>query len=113
MPLLSFECVSKSYPDGRRRIVVLEQASFAVHEGDFVGILGARRTGKSTLLRLAAGIESPDKGTIDFGGRDLARISALERGRVLTEQIQRRDPGRDCEHDQENPCLPIVQHAGR
>jgi ABC-type lipoprotein export system ATPase subunit len=86
-PLLSFERVDKCYPDGRRRIVVLEQASFAVCKSDFVGILGSRRAGKSTLLRLAAGIESPDAGTIDFAGRDLARISALERGRLLRTEI--------------------------
>jgi ABC-type lipoprotein export system ATPase subunit len=86
-PLLSFERVSKSYPDGRRRTVVLERVSFTVRKGDFVGILGSRRAGKSTLLRLASGIESPDGGTIDFAGRDLTRISALERGRLLRTEI--------------------------
>jgi ABC-type ATPase involved in cell division len=86
-PLLEFEHVTKGYPDGRRRIVVLERASFAVHAGDFVGLLGSRRTGKSTLVRLAAGIEAPDDGTVSFEGRDLARMSVLGRGRLLRTQI--------------------------
>jgi ABC-type lipoprotein export system ATPase subunit len=85
--LLAFEHVSKSYPDGRRQIIVLERASFTVHEGDFLGILGPRRAGKSTLLRLAAGIESPDNGKICFAGRDMAQISMVERGRLLRTEI--------------------------
>jgi ABC-type lipoprotein export system ATPase subunit len=86
-PLLAFEDVTKGYPDGRRRIVVLKRVSFEVHAGDFVGILGSRRTGKSTLLRLAAGIEGPDDGAVSFQGRDLARMSVLERDRLLRSQI--------------------------
>jgi putative ABC transport system ATP-binding protein len=81
--LLSFEDVSKRYPDGGREIVVLDRASFEIHAGVFVGIFGTRRSGKSTLLRLAAGIEAPSSGTVRFGGRDLAAMSAVERERLL------------------------------
>jgi ABC-type lipoprotein export system ATPase subunit len=87
MPLLALEHVTKSYPDGLRRIAVLERASFEVYAGDFVGILGPPRAGKSTLLRLAAGIESPDEGTVSFEGSDIARMSALERDRLLRNRI--------------------------
>jgi ABC-type lipoprotein export system ATPase subunit len=87
MSLLAFDRVSKSYPDGQRRIVVLEQASFEVYAGDFVGILGPPRSGKSTLVRLAAGIESPEGGTVSFEGHDIARMSALERNRLLRTRI--------------------------
>jgi ABC-type methionine transport system ATPase subunit len=82
-PVLCFEQVVKTYPDGRRRIAVLERISFEVHQGEHVGILGSRRTGKSTLLRLAAGIEAPDTGRISFEGRDVAGMSALQRDRLL------------------------------
>jgi ABC-type cobalamin/Fe3+-siderophores transport system ATPase subunit len=86
-PLLAFEGVSKAYPDGRRRIVVLEQVSFEVFAGDFIGVLGSRRAGKSTLLRLAAGVESQDDGAIRYAGRDIARMSLLERDRLLRSEI--------------------------
>ncbi len=85
--LLSFENVSKCYPDGGREIVVLDGVSFEIHAGVFVGIFGMRRSGKSTLLRLAAGIEAPSGGMVRFGGRDLASMSAVERERLLRRGI--------------------------
>jgi ABC-type methionine transport system ATPase subunit len=86
-PLLRFEQVSKTYPDGCRQIPVLDQVSFEVHRGEHIGILGSRRTGKSTLLRLAAGLESPDEGRVAFEGHDLARMSLLWRERLLRDRI--------------------------
>ncbi len=86
-PLLRFEQVSKAYPDGCRRIEVLEKVSFEVHRGEHIAILGSRRTGKSTLLRLAAGIEAPDEGRIDFQGYNLARMPTLLRERLLRDRI--------------------------
>ncbi len=86
-PVLRFERVTKAYPDGRQWTEVLRGASFEIHRGEHVGILGSRRSGKSTLLRLAAGIEAPDDGHVDFEGRDLARLSALQRDRLLRHHI--------------------------
>jgi ABC-type lipoprotein export system ATPase subunit len=86
-PLLCFERVSKTYPDGRRRIEVLERVSFEIYEGEHIGIFGPRRTGKSTLLRLAAGVEAPDEGRICFAGSDMARMPSLRRERLLRDRI--------------------------
>lgn len=92
-PLLSFENVGKRYPDGLRETVVLENASFAIEQGVFTGVWGARRAGKLTLLRLIAGIESPNTGVVRFDGHDLAKISALRRERLLREDIAMMNPG--------------------
>jgi ABC-type lipoprotein export system ATPase subunit len=81
--LLSFEGVSKSYPDGGRAIVVFDSVSLAIHRGVFVGVFGTPRSGKSTLLRLAAGIETPSSGIVRFRGHDVAGMSAVERERLL------------------------------
>jgi putative ABC transport system ATP-binding protein len=86
-PLLSFENVSKRYPDGHREVVVLEGASFDVDEGVFIGVWGARRAGKSTLLRLMAGVESPDSGKVRLGGRNMAGMSLVQRERLLRGEI--------------------------
>jgi ABC-type multidrug transport system ATPase subunit len=77
--LLSLQNVSRRYPDGRREIAVLDRVSLELNQGDSVGVYGRRRSGKSTLLRLAAGILLPDEGTIRFEGRDLASMTAGER----------------------------------
>lgn len=76
MALLSFDRVGKSYA---RAGVVFEPFDLEVEVGDFVGVWGERRSGKSTLLRLAAGVETPDVGIVRFDGRDLTEMSESER----------------------------------
>src|SRR5512142_2354641 len=71
MTLLALERIRKSYWRGRHELVVLDDVSFEIEPGEFVAIFGQRAAGKTTLLRIAAGIESPDAGTVRFGGRDL------------------------------------------
>jgi ABC-type lipoprotein export system ATPase subunit len=82
-PLLSFAKVRKRYPDGARELLVLDEVSFQIEAGSAVGLYGARREGKSTLLRLAAAIEAPDGGAIVFDGRDVTQISTGDRARLL------------------------------
>jgi ABC-type multidrug transport system ATPase subunit len=82
-PLISFVNVSKRYPDGGREILVLDRVSLQIPPGGSVGVYGTRRSGKSTLLRMAAGIVLPDSGAVYFDGRDMAHMSAGKRARLL------------------------------
>jgi putative ABC transport system ATP-binding protein len=82
MVLLSFQEVTKRNRVGRDWIPVLENVSFRIEEGDFIGVHGERHSGKSTLLRLAAGWEQPDAGRVMFDGRDLSRLSGDERAKL-------------------------------
>jgi len=86
-PLISFEDVSKRYPDGGREVTVLDRVSLRIDPGVAVGVYGTRRSGKSTLLRLATGILLPDTGVVRFDGADMAAMSARTRGRLLRGQI--------------------------
>jgi putative ABC transport system ATP-binding protein len=61
---------------------VLEGVSLAVPRGQFVVVLGRSGSGKSTLLRLIGGLESPDRGTILFDGKDLGAVSEFERAGI-------------------------------
>jgi putative ABC transport system ATP-binding protein len=72
MSLLELEDVSKRRRDAQRERIVLEQVSMEVEAGELVGVWGPRRSGRTTLLRVAAGLEAPDVGTVRFQGRDLA-----------------------------------------
>ncbi|TMV51575.1 ABC-F family ATP-binding cassette domain-containing protein [Paenibacillus mesophilus] len=62
MNLLTAERLSKSF--GMKQL--FEQVSFSINEGDKIGLIGINGTGKSTLLKVLAGAEQPDEGTISI-----------------------------------------------
>lgn len=62
MSVINIEHISKLYGDR----MVLDDLSCSVDAGDKIGIIGVNGTGKSTLLRMIAGDEEPDSGTIIF-----------------------------------------------
>lgn len=72
MSLLELEHVAKRYREASRERIVLRDVSLHVRAGELVMVCGARRSGLSTLLRIAAGIQSPDHGCVRFDGRDLS-----------------------------------------
>ena len=87
-PLLAFEEVTKRAADmGGRPAPILDAVSFEVAHGETVGLWGMRRSGKSTLLRIAAGVEPPDAGPGRVQGRDLTRLSRGEVARLLRSSI--------------------------
>ena len=69
--MIALDGVAKAYPTAAGRKIVLEDATVEFAPGHNFGILGANGTGKSTLIRLLAGSEMPDRGTI----RRSARVS--------------------------------------
>jgi putative ABC transport system ATP-binding protein len=79
--------VSKAYPDGGGYVSVFERATLEVHEATHVGVYGKRRSGKSTLLRIAAGVERPDSGSVVFDDVDLTTVSPRELARVLRSRL--------------------------
>jgi ABC-type sugar transport system ATPase subunit len=72
MSLLELSHVSKSYMRGVRERVALADVSMEMEAGELVSVWGMRRSGRSTLLRVAAGVEAPDSGVVRFDGRDLS-----------------------------------------
>ena len=72
MSLLELCGVHKRYEDESGARTVLRDISLRVDPGELVVVWGLHRSGRSTLLRVAAGIEPPDVGTVRFDGRDLA-----------------------------------------
>jgi ABC-type lipoprotein export system ATPase subunit len=73
MSLLELERVAKRYRRGELERQVLRDVCLQIDPGELAVVWGLRGSGRSTLLRLAAGIESPDSGVVRFDGRDLAK----------------------------------------
>lgn len=74
-PLINVKNVYKSYRRDSQRIPVLENISFTVPKGEFLGLIGPSGSGKTTLLNLIAGIDRPDRGTISVAGEEITRLS--------------------------------------
>ncbi len=70
-PILQLQNVSKGFGADAKREEVLKDVSLDVAEGEFVAILGFSGTGKSTLINLLAGLETPDSGQALFRGRPI------------------------------------------
>jgi len=87
MTLLSLDAVTKRYARGYREVEALAGIELDVEPGDFVAIWGGSRSGKTTLLRIAAGIEPPDDGRVAFDGNDLAALSRKARARLLLTDV--------------------------
>jgi len=71
MSLLTLEQVSKRYYRGRREVTALDDVSLTVAPGELVAVWGVPRSGRTTLLRIAAGLEQPDGGDVRFCGEAL------------------------------------------
>ncbi len=91
--MLEFEGVSKSFWTGTQRKVILDRASFRVDLGNSLGILAPNGTGKTTIIRMMAGLEKPDEGSIrktcrvsfplGFMGGVVAKHTARENARFI------------------------------
>lgn len=74
MHLLSVEHITKSYGEK----LLFENVTFGVEDGDKVGIIGVNGTGKSTFLKVIAGLEQADSGTVSIGNRVTVRMLAQD-----------------------------------
>lgn len=85
--LLALDSVSKSHWRGSTEVPVLKQVSLEVDAGEFVAVYGKRGGGKTTLLKIAAGLDRPDAGAARIDGRDLASLSRGELARLHRDRV--------------------------
>jgi putative ABC transport system ATP-binding protein len=78
MPLIEFENVKKEYTVGGVKIVAVEGCSFSIDRGDFAVILGPSGAGKTTILNLLGGMDSPSGGHIFVDGNKIHEFSKRE-----------------------------------
>jgi cell division transport system ATP-binding protein len=72
-PMIKLEDVTKVY---KGEVVALREANVDIQKGEFVFLVGASGSGKSTMLRLMNKEESPEKGRVWVAGKDIAELSS-------------------------------------
>ncbi len=72
-PIIEISNLFKSFPAGRITNDVLKDVSFTVNEGDFVVISGKSGAGKTTLMNVVSGVETPDDGEIKIKDFDIVK----------------------------------------
>ena len=87
MNLLTTEKISKSYADK----ILFEDITFGINDGDKIGVIGVNGTGKSTFLKIIAGLISPDSGTVSkMNGMKigyLPQTASFESGTTVLNQV--------------------------
>lgn len=76
MANLQLNSVSKIYASGA---LALYKANFSLSDSEFIAIVGGEKSGKSTLLRLIAGLEEVTDGQINVGGKDVTKVDSKDR----------------------------------
>ncbi len=71
--------LSKGYTEGDQRHAVLRDADLSIQRGEFVALLGASGSGKSTFLNLVSGVDTADSGEIWLDGQNLVAMTESQR----------------------------------
>jgi putative ABC transport system ATP-binding protein len=76
--ILELDRIVKQYTDGDEVICAIDDVTLTIGPRNVFVVYGPSGSGKSTLLLLAAALLAPDRGSVRFAGRDLARLSASQ-----------------------------------
>ncbi len=86
-PIILLENVNKYYPQGKDRLHVLKDISFAVRPGEFIAIEGRSGSGKSTLLNVIGCIDTFDSGNYFLEGRNIAKLGDSKTAAIRNKKI--------------------------
>ncbi|WP_432360299.1 methionine ABC transporter ATP-binding protein [Sporosarcina sp. UB5] len=76
--MIQLKNVKKSFGSPNNEIVAVDDVSLTIQEGEIFGIIGYSGAGKSTMIRLLNGLETPTSGTIKIGNEEISSFSGKE-----------------------------------
>ena len=86
-PILQVQNVQKYYGQDQSVTKAVNNISFTVAEGEFIGIMGASGSGKTTLLNCIATIDKVTAGTININGKDITRLKEKQLAKFRREEL--------------------------
>lgn len=78
MEILKAENLVKYYGKGESLVKAVDHSRFSVASGEFVAIAGTSGSGKSTILNLVGGLDTPDEGRVIIDGQDISKMTQDE-----------------------------------
>ncbi|MFD1431932.1 ABC transporter ATP-binding protein [Lacticaseibacillus yichunensis] len=87
MRIVTVDHLTKIYGHRFNRVGALNDLSFHIDAGEFVGIMGPSGAGKSTLLNIIASIDTPTTGSVWVGGVDLTQLNDAALAKYRREQV--------------------------
>lgn len=85
--LVEFKDVVKTYGEGEGKQTAVDHVSFMIAEGEFVVILGQSGAGKSTILNMLGGMDTPTEGTVIVAGREISGMNDRQLGAYRAQVI--------------------------
>ncbi len=85
--MITAENITKSYGSGASENKVLKGINVSIDDGDYVVILGASGSGKSTFLNVVSGLERADSGSVKYDGVDITKLSDKELTKFRRDKI--------------------------
>ena len=86
-PIIELKRLSKSYQEGNKRRLVLNELDLSVAESQMYVLLGRSGSGKSTMLNLLSGIDQPDTGQVIIAGTDISKMNEKDRTKYRRDNI--------------------------
>jgi lipoprotein-releasing system ATP-binding protein len=86
-PLVTARRLGRSYRSGRSRVVVFENLSLEIAEGEMVAVVGPSGAGKSTLLHLLGGLDRPSAGSVKVAEFDIFKLADVDLARFRNREI--------------------------
>lgn len=78
MEILKCSGIEKVFGKGDNQVTALNGISLSIEKGDFVAIIGASGSGKSTFLHILGSVDKPTKGAVTIDGVDLSGLNATD-----------------------------------